>query len=334
MGQVRAVIYGVGAMGQLVARLLLERGGGITGAVGRMNNVGRDLGELLGLHPLGVAISADAEKVLGEAQADVALLSVGETMEQAAPHLRRCVEAGLNVISLSEQVFYPWRCAPALAREIDSLAKKHGVTVSAGGIQDVFWVNPVVALSGASQTIEAIEGLGVGNADDYGPGVAKEVFLGQPVSAFQEMTPDELSRPNVFTITLEAIAGHLGLSVTGWEQGSRPLTSGSPVESRVLGGVIAPGDVIGLGTWSRMATEEGITLSGEMQLKVFEEGDVETSRWTIQGVPTLHVETPHLPGLIATCTAIINRIPDIIACEPGLVTVERLPKPRYRPRLW
>jgi 4-hydroxy-tetrahydrodipicolinate reductase len=148
------------------------------------------------------------------------------------------------------------------------------------------------------------------------------------------MTPEELARPNVFTIGLEAVAGHLGLTVAGWEQGSRPLTSGSPVKSKVLGRVIEAGDVIGLGTWSRMGTEQGIALSGEMQLKVFEEGDVETSRWIIRGVPTLHVETPHLPGLIATCTSIINRIPDIIACEPGFVTIERLPKPRYKPRLW
>jgi len=138
MTQVKAVIYGVGTMGQLAAQLMLERGVTITGAVGHVNNVGRDLGEVIGWQkPLGVAISADADAVLRDAGADIVVLSVGETMEQAYPHLERCIEAGANVFSLSEQVFYPWHCEPALAERVDELAKRHGVTVSAGGIQDV-----------------------------------------------------------------------------------------------------------------------------------------------------------------------------------------------------
>ena len=46
---VRAVVYGVGEMGSIVTRLLVERGAEIVGAIARSDSkVGRDLGEVAG----------------------------------------------------------------------------------------------------------------------------------------------------------------------------------------------------------------------------------------------------------------------------------------------
>ncbi len=56
MRPVRAIVYGVGAMGSIMARLMLDKGVEIVGAVGRSpEKVGRDLGEVAGLgRPTGV----------------------------------------------------------------------------------------------------------------------------------------------------------------------------------------------------------------------------------------------------------------------------------------
>lgn len=334
MGETCAIIYGVGTMGRLTARLLLERGVRITGAIGHRNNVGRDLGEVIGWdRPLGVLVTADADEVLGEVPADIAILSVGETMEQAYPHLRKCVEAGMNVFSLSEQVFFPWRCAPELAADIDALAKEHGVTVSAGGIQDVFWVNLMAVLSGASQSITSIEGVAAANVDDYGLAVAEDAGIGGDPGSFEGPGDEGDARANVFTITLEALAADLGFTVTGWEQGLRPLIATTPVMSTTLGRVIKPGQILGLATSSRVKTEEGAELIGEIHLKVFDKGDSETHSWVVRGEPTLHLECRELPGPVGTCTAVVNRIPDVIAAPAGLVTVDRLPKPKFKQRV-
>jgi 4-hydroxy-tetrahydrodipicolinate reductase len=38
-----------------------------------------------------------------------------------------------------------------------------------------------------------------------------------------------------------------------------------------------------------------------------------------------------LDGAFTTCTQMVNRIPDILNSESGLVTIEKLPKLKYRP---
>lgn len=334
MGSIKAVIYGVGSVGQLTARLMLERGVEIVGAIGHRSNVGRDLGEVIGWgRSVGVSVEPDADAVLSRSRADIVILTVGETVEQALPHIARCVGHGANLLSLSEQVFYPWLCAPEAARQIDDLARRHGVTVSAGGMQDVFWVNLATTLSGASQRITSIEGMGTANADDFGPALAQDHCIGEPVGRFRQLSEDERNRRNVFTIGLEALAADLGLEISGWSQYLHPLEAVKPVYSKVLGRTVELGQVIGATTGSTVSTREGIVLVGEMQLKVFETSDQEVTRWVIKGEPELCLELPRVPGRIATSTTIINRIPDIIAARPGLVTIEQLPKPKFRHRL-
>ena len=60
---IRVVVYGVGAMGAIATRLLLDKGATIVGAVGRSRSkVGRDLGDVAGLGShLGVTLNGNAQ---------------------------------------------------------------------------------------------------------------------------------------------------------------------------------------------------------------------------------------------------------------------------------
>ncbi|MGI9569103.1 MAG: dihydrodipicolinate reductase, partial [Desulfobulbia bacterium] len=63
---IRVIVYGVGAMGSIITRLLLEKSVDIVGAIGRSpNKVGRDLGDVAGIgRKLDVIVEDNAEKVL------------------------------------------------------------------------------------------------------------------------------------------------------------------------------------------------------------------------------------------------------------------------------
>ena len=65
---VRAIVYGVGAMGSIMARLMLDKGVEIVGAIARSpEKVGLDLGEVAGLgRETGIVVEADAGRALGE----------------------------------------------------------------------------------------------------------------------------------------------------------------------------------------------------------------------------------------------------------------------------
>ncbi len=77
MRDLRAVVYGVGAMGSILTRLLLDKGVKIVGAVGRSpEKVGRDLGDVAGLgRKIGVAVDSDPHRALAGG-ADIAVVCV------------------------------------------------------------------------------------------------------------------------------------------------------------------------------------------------------------------------------------------------------------------
>lgn len=100
MREVRAVVYGVGAMNSIATRLLLDKGVSIVGAIARSpEKVGRDLGEVASLgRTLGVRVESDADEVLGGRSVDIAVIAVssyGEHVSQlGGVALEQAEEAG------------------------------------------------------------------------------------------------------------------------------------------------------------------------------------------------------------------------------------------------
>ena len=139
MRKIKALSYGIGNIGKDIAKFMMEKGVIITDAID-VKNVGEDLGDVIGAgRKLNVIISDDADKVLAETGADIALLAVATSLETIFPHAKKCLEAGLNVITTSEEASYPWTSSPGVASKLDRIAKENGVTFTGSGMQDVFW---------------------------------------------------------------------------------------------------------------------------------------------------------------------------------------------------
>ena len=113
MHDLRAVVYGVGAMGSILTRLLLDKGVQIVGAVGRSpEKVGRDLGDVAGLgRKLDTVIDSDPHRVLAKG-ADIVVVCVSSYLSTMRNHFAVCLEHGANVITIEEETVYPWTTAP------------------------------------------------------------------------------------------------------------------------------------------------------------------------------------------------------------------------------
>lgn len=328
---IRAVLYGVGAMGSIMARLMLDKGVEIVGAVARSPaKVGRDLGEVAALgFETGVVVEADASPAL-ERGADVAVVSVASYLSAMFDHFRICLEHGANVVTIEEETVWPWGTAPELAFELDRIARANGVTLAASGAQDVFWMKLVATLMGAAHRIESVVGRCSWNADDYGPEVAAHVHLGDSPAEFERYVeehgwPDFVARAN-----LEALVADCGLTPGRVASSVSPVLADVDTPSRSLGRVIRAGRMLGIVDSTTIETVEGPVFSFEMAGRVYREGESDENEWRITGEPELHLSNERVPTRLITCTSVVNRIPDVIAAPPGLVTLDRLPQPRYR----
>jgi 4-hydroxy-tetrahydrodipicolinate reductase len=332
MRRIKAVVYGVGAMNSVATRLMLEKGVDIVGALARSpEKVGRDLGEVAGLgYQTGVVVEDDADRVLATRQADIAVIAVASYMSDMYEHLRRCAENGVNAVTISEEALYPWNTAPMQTAELDRLARQNGVTITGTGHQDVYWVNLVSMVLATAHRIDTVTGRASWNVDDYGPEVAKDQRVDTTVEDFDRWLAEADRPPSFGRNTLGALVEDLGVTVAEVQSSTRPEVGEQPVTSSALGITVEPGRVIGFTDVDTVRTHEGITLTFEMTGRLYLPGEADINDWTVSGEPELHLSNPAVPTGMTTVTQLVNRIPDVINAPPGFVTMEKLPRPRYR----
>jgi 4-hydroxy-tetrahydrodipicolinate reductase len=332
MRRIKAVVYGVGSMGSVATRMMLEKGVDIVGALARSpEKVGRDLGEVAGLgFETGVTVEDDPDRVLSSRQVDIAVIAVASYMSDMYEHLRRCAEYGVNAVTISEEALYPWNSSPMATAELDRIARRHGVTLTGTGHQDVYWVNLVSMVLATAHRIETVTGRASWNVDDFGPEVAKDQRVDTSVDDFDRWLAEADRPPSFGRNTLGALVEDLGLSVMAQESTTRPEIAKQPVSSKCLGITVDTGRVIGFTDVDTVRSNEGITLTFEMTGRLYLEGEADINDWTVTGEPELRLLNPAVPTGVTTCTQLVNRIPDVINAPPGFITIEKLPPLRYR----
>ncbi|MUL49387.1 dihydrodipicolinate reductase [Mycobacterium sp. CBMA293] len=332
MRRIKVILYGVGAMNSVAARLMLEKGVDIVGALARSpEKVGRDLGDVAGLgFKTGVLVENDADRVFATRQADIAVIATSSGMPETYDHLRRCAENGVNAVTISEEALYAWNSSPAEASELDRLARRNGVTLSGTGHQDVFWFGLVSVLLGSAHRVDTISGLSVVNTDDFGPEIANHQQVNRTVEEFEAWASRPSPGPSFGRTALGILVSHLGLSTLEATTISRPEIAKRPMLSNALGVTVEPGRVIGVTDVDTVRTHQGVTLTFESTGRIYGEGEVDRNEWTITGEPELRLSNPALPSGLTTVAQLVNRIPDVINAPPGYVTIDQLPALRFR----
>ncbi|MDK2919964.1 MAG: 2,4-diaminopentanoate dehydrogenase, partial [Candidatus Petromonas sp.] len=159
MKNLKIIVWGLGAMGGGMAKMVLQKQGmEIAGAIAsRPEKSGKDLAEVLNLSGrTGVIVSGDADEVLKK-EADIVLLSTSSFTKEVFPQIKKAIESGKNVITIAEEMAYPAYGEPKLAESIDSIAREHGVTVLGTGINPGFVLDTlIIALSGVCMDVKKI----------------------------------------------------------------------------------------------------------------------------------------------------------------------------------
>jgi len=330
MEEVKAVLYGVGAVGSLIAKFILEKEGiEIVGAVDTAKDkIGKDLGVVLGLEKkLGIIVSNNVDATLSKAKADIAIHATSSYLKDTYSQIASIVKNGVNIVSTCEELSYPSFSEPSLAEKLDKLAKKHDVTVLGTGINPGFLMDTlVITLTAVCQKIDKIEVVRVMDAGTRRLPFQKKVGAGLTIDEFREK------------MKTGQITGHVGLqqSITmiadalAWKLGSvkieevEPVVAKKHVQSKDI--TVKTGNVAGLRQKAMgiMKGKEVIVLNFQAYIGAEEEYDA----ITIKGIPNVRQKIqPCVHGDIGTVAMVANSIPKVISAPAGLLTMKDLPVP-------
>ncbi len=330
MKKVKAVQMGCGPIGCSVVKYASQRPDiKFVGAIDIDKNlVGRDLGEVAGVHKLGVLISDNVDRVLSRAKPHVVFLTTSSSLEALYPQIEKCARAGVNIVSTCEELSYPYKKAPRLSAKIDKIAKAKKITVLSTGVNPGFLMDAwPLFMTGVCQQVKRIKSVRVQNASPRRGPFQKKIGAGCTLEEFNQLKESGKIKHVGLPESAAMIADGLGWKIDKIVETIEPIIAKTEIQTDFV--TVKPGQAAGVRQVAKgiRAGEELITLEFEAAVGASESYDAVT----ITGVPDMEVIIKGgTHGDIATAAIVVNSVHRVIEALPGLLTMKDLPPVTFR----
>jgi len=350
---IRVVVWSTGGIGSIAVRAVAENPG--TDLVGvwvhSPEKAGRDAGELVGIGPIGVITTNDADELIALQPECVVYAAAGPERDAAAiPDYVKLLEAGINVVTTTvNRLIYPPTFEPDSWREqLTRAATAGGASLYASGIEPGFAADHLVLmLATQSKTITSIHASEIALYDDY-PVVdtmMDAMGFGRPL----DYVP-LLAYPGTIAFQwgpgLRLIAHGLGLQIDEIRENFDRVATDRDL--RVAFGTAEAGTCGALRTQAIAVIDgrEAITiehvnrLAPDLGLEWAEEMTKPVYRIRIEGEPdiacdmTASLREPKASGspmdsgagaMVSTAMRVVNAIPYVVGAKAGLLSALDLP---------
>jgi hypothetical protein len=300
---------------------------------------GRDVGDLVGAAPIGVAATDDVDAILALDADAVIYAPLLPNPDEVAALLR----SGKNVVT-PVGWFYPGEkeAAPLRAAALEGGATLHGTGIAPGGISEKFPLLLSVMATGVS-FVRAEEFSDLRTYD--APDVVRHVmgFGNTPDKALSG--PMQKLLDGGFMQAVKMVVDRIGFAADPRIRSSQEIAiATAPIDSPI--GAIAPGQVAGRRfTWEAVVGDEVVVQVTVNWLMGHENLDPpwsfgpagERYEMEVRGNPDFHLTVKGFqpesveaglvsnPGVVATAAHCVNSVPAVCAAPPGIATYLDLP---------
>lgn len=283
----------------------------------------KDLGGLAGLGNNGVQIKNSLDTVENLSEVDVVVLTTSSSLKAISKQISPILDLGIPIVSTCEELTYPWDTDREIADDIDKKAIENDVAVVSTGVNPGFLMDTLPAmLTGVCKSVKSISVNRIQDAQTRRLPFQKKIGAGLSLVEFEERKSAGTLRHVGLTESMQFIADAVGWELDHTEDVITPVVTQQDVKTKDLD--IPEGNAIGV-------RQEGRAyFKGEERIKLIFEAAVGTGvsydEVNIVGEPNIcsRIEGG-VHGDVATCSIVLNAIPNIINATPGLKTMKDLP---------
>lgn len=329
----RIVQYGLGPIGQEVARTVLRKNDAdamtLVGAVDiDPDKVGRDVADVVGgeVDDTGVSVSDDADAVLADTAPDVVLHTTTSFLDGVTDQLVQCARAGAHVVSSTEELSFPYDRDPDAAERLDRVAKEEEVVIVGTGVNPGYAMDtlPLMA-TGVCTDVQAVDVQRVVDAGERRKPLQDKVGAGLSPDAFAERKAGGSFGHIGLRESLLMVADGLGWSLDDVEEELQPVRADAPVDTGYR--QVEAGEVAGIHHAAAGLIDGERLLS--LDLKMYVGADASYDAVEVDGTPPIDLRfRGGIFGDTATVGMLVNAVPLAASARPGLQTMADLPVPR------
>ncbi|MFX0136924.1 MAG: hypothetical protein ACFFDN_25020 [Candidatus Hodarchaeota archaeon] len=329
---------GLGSMGRLITKLLLERKNlslkGIVDIAPQL--VGKKLSEILNFEDEeGLVIKSNLKTVISKEKVDIVIIATSSALEKVTPIIKEAINSGSNVISICEELSYPFQNYPKLSEEIHQLAKSQDVTIVGTGINPGYLMDllPIV-ITAPCQSVETIKVTRMMNSAKRRESFQRKIGTGlSPEEFHRKIQNKEISGHIGLTQSIQMIVAALGIEYDEIAEFPPKEIISEKEFTTFYGENIPKGYVCGLQS-KAIAKKQGkeiilldfVAYAGEHE---------EFDSIIIEGNPNIHQKLiGGIHGDIGTAAMVANLIPRVLEAQSGLLTMIDLPVPCYSANIW
>jgi hypothetical protein len=327
---------GLGPMGQLIAKLLLKRQNisfkGVVDIDPKLTS--KKLGSIID-EDSDLIVESNFEELLSQETPDISIIATSSSLEKVAPLIKQAVVYGSNVISLCEELSYPYEKYADLSEDLDNLARSSEVSILGTGINPGYLMDVLpIIMTAPCQKVDSIKVTRMMNSGKRREPFQRKIGTGLSIEQFKEkISKKEITGHVGLEQSIQMICAALGFAYDEIEESIPDAIIAEEDFITSYGENVLKGNVRGLQSKARAIYNNKDIIS--LDFFAYAGDHEEYDSIEIKGVPDIHQKIiGGVHGDIGTAAIVINSIPKVINAPSGLITMKDISLPCFTANIW